>query len=256
MNHYLMIFMRKTVFLALACGMCAAVCSAAPKDDVLAAAKKLAQKDNYSWTAAMEVAGANFNLSPLQGKTEKDGFTVLTREFNETTSTAVLKGEKGVIKTEEGWKTADELAPPQGGGGGGGGARGGMMGRMLLRTRTPAAEVESLLEKVKEIKAGEAGMFTAEITEAGAKELISFGGRRPGAAQNQNRPEPKNAKALAKFCVKDGVLTQYELRVQGNITFGQDQQEREMDRTTKVEIKEIGTTKVSVPEEAKKKLSS
>ena len=39
----------------------------------------------------------------------------------------------------------------------------------------------------------------------------------------------------------------------GKFTFNGN--DREVDRTTTVEIKEVGTTKVDVPEDAKKKLS-
>jgi hypothetical protein len=237
--------MKTIVSLILAGCLSLALNAAEPKDDVLSAAKALSQKPNYSWTSSMEMAGSNFNMPPLEGQTEKDGFTVISREFNGNTSTAVFKGEKGAVKTDEGWKTEAELGDPQPGAN-----RGGFMGRMMLRNRTPASEVVSLLEKVQAVKAGEKGLYSADLTEAGAKELLSFG-RRPGQAQN--RPDPKNAKGSVKFTVKDGLLTQYEVNVKGLVVFGQDQTEREMDRTTKVEIKEIGTTKVTVPEDAKKK---
>jgi hypothetical protein len=85
--------------------------------------------------------------------------------------------------------------------------------------------------------------------EAGAKELLTFCGRRGG-----NAPEPKNAKGSVKFWVKDGLLAKYELKLQGTMNFnGED---RDIDRTTTVEFKDVGTTKVDVPEAAKKKLSS
>ena len=41
----------------------------------------------------------------------------------------------------------------------------------------------------------------------------------------------------------------------GKLTVGEDKREVEINRTTTVEIKEVGTTKVKVPEEAKKKLT-
>jgi hypothetical protein len=241
--------MKTLICLALASSIGAAVCTAEPKDEVLAAAKALGQKANYSWTSTMEMANSNFNMPPTQGKTEKDGFTVLTRESDQASTTVVLKGEKGAMKTDDGWKTADELAQAAQGGGGGG--RRGGFGAMLLRSRTPVAEVENLLGKVKEVKAGAEGVYTAELTEAGAKERLTFGGRGRGGA---NPPETKNAKATVKFVIKDGLLTQYTLNVQGTRTFnGED---RDMDITTKVEIKDVGTTKVAAPDEAKKKLSS
>ncbi len=247
--------MKTILCLALASSIGVALCAADPKDDVAAAAKSLGQKANYSWTATSEMG--NFN-STLQGKTEKGGYTVLTRETDQASFMAVQKGEKGAMKTEEGWQTADELAQAQAGGGGGGGGRRGGFGAMMLRTRTPVAEVENLLSKVKEVKAGADGVYTADLTEAGAKELMTFGGRggrRGGAGGGGGQgPQISNAKANVKFVVKDGVLTQYTLNVQGTMSFGGN--DRDIDRTTKVEIKDVGTTKVTVPDEAKKKLSS
>jgi len=56
-----------------------------------------------------------------------------------------------------------------------------------------------------------------------------------------------------KFWIKDGVPAKYEFKVKGTVNFNGN--EFENDRTTTVEIKEVGTTKVAVPEAAKKKLT-
>ena len=49
------------------------------------------------------------------------------------------------------------------------------------------------------------------------------------------------------------MLTKHESEVSGKATF--EGNERDVDRTTTTEIKDVGSTKVEVPEEAKKKLS-
>ncbi len=93
-----------------------------------------------------------------------------------------------------------------------------------------------------------ASLYTADLTEAGAKGLLSFGGRRGG-----NAPEPSNAKGSVRISLKDGLVSKYELRLQGTMSFnGED---RDVERTTTIEIREVGKTKLEVPEEAKKKLS-
>ena len=56
----------------------------------------------------------------------------------------------------------------------------------------------------------------------------------------------------AKFWVKDGVLSKYQTKVKGTVSFNGN--DRDVDRTTTVEIKDIGSTKVTVPDEAQKKL--
>ena len=57
-----------------------------------------------------------------------------------------------------------------------------------------------------------------------------------------------------KFWLKDGLLSKYEVKLSGTISFnGED---RDVVRTTTVEIKDVGTAKLDIPEAARKKLSS
>ena len=77
------------------------------------------------------------------------------------------------------------------------------------------------------------------LTEEGAKAQFRFG-------------TVTNPKGSVKFWVKDGALSKYEFKVTGKVDFNGN--EIDVDRTWTIEIKEIGTTKVTVPEEAKKKL--
>jgi hypothetical protein len=48
------------------------------------------------------------------------------------------------------------------------------------------------------------------------------------------------------------VLSKYEVKVQGKMSFNDN--EIEINRTTTVEIKDVGTAKINVPEDVKKKL--
>ena len=61
-----------------------------------------------------------------------------------------------------------------------------------------------------------------------------------------------NLKGSVKFWVKNGALIKYEFHLQGKIDFNGN--EFPNDRTTTVEIKEVGATKVEVPEAARKKI--
>lgn len=237
---------RRTLFSTVAVITATALVSvAAPKDEVTDAAKKLGDAKNYSWKSTTERAGGggggNFRIGPVEGKTEKDGVTHLTRSFNDNTIETVMKGEKGAVKTQDGWRSFEELR--QAGGQGGRGR--GFFGR---NTRAPAQEAQDLLAKSKEIKkTGDA--YEAELTEDGVKELMTFRGGRGGEAP----PPPTNTKGTAKFWVKEGQLAKYEYNVKGTMSF--QGQERDIDRTTTVEIKDVGSTKVEVPEEAKAKIS-
>ena len=122
---------------------------------------------------------------------------------------------------------------------------------MRLQTfKAAAQEAEDLATKAKALKAGEGGLYSGDLTEAGVKEI--FGRWQRGGAQT---PEAKGAKGSVKFWIKDGTLTKYEFNLQGTITIGQDQQEMAIHRTTTVEIKDVDATKMVVPDAAKKKLS-
>lgn len=219
---------------------------AADKDDAKAAAKKLAGT-SYSWKSTVQVpensAGNNFRPGPTEGKIAKDGVVCIVMTRGENKTEAFVKGEKAVIKTEDGWKTAEELTQD-----GGQQNRGSFLARSFRNYKSPAAQAESIIDALKDVKKAD-DAYAGEMTEAGAKEFLSFGGRRPGS----QAPEPKEAKGSAKFWIKDGAIAKYEFTVQGKIV-GRNDQEMDVNRTTTVEIKDVGTTKVEVPEEVGKKL--
>lgn len=215
---------------------------AADSDDVKNAAKKLAEKGSYSWTTTIETGGGGgFGGRPSQGKIGKDGIIQVSMTRRDTTTEAFLHGTKGAVKTDAGWRSLADLAEDQGGGFGGGR----FLARRLQNFKAPAVEAEELVGRVKELKK-EGDAYVGELTEEGAKALLSFGGR------GGQGPDISNAKGSVKFWIKDGLLAKYQHHVEGTISFGGN--DRDVDRTTTVEIKDVGTTTVSVPEEAKKKL--
>ena len=226
------------------------VAVAAPKDEVTDAAKKLADAPNYSWRSNTESAGGQGNRfgGPTEGKTEKDGFTHLTMTRGERTIEVVRKGDKGAVNTDEGWQSFEELQQSAEGSGQG---RGRFMGRMLRNFKAPAQEAQDLAAKSKEItKSGDA--YQAELTEEGVKELLTFRGGR-GGQSGDGPPPPTNTKGTAKFWLKDGQLAKYEYNVKGTMSFNGN--DFDIDRTTAVEIKDVGSTKVEVPADAKGKVS-
>lgn len=232
----------------LACLLAAAgplfAADAGPKDELKAAAKALGDKPNYSWKSNVENAGGGGGGrmgGPTEGKTEKDGVTHLSMTRGENTIVAVLKGSKSAIKTPDGWLSAEDAAADQDRQNP---AR--FAARMVQNYKTPAVQAAELAEQSKELKK-DGDALTGDLTEAGAKSLLSFGGRGGG-----NGPEVTGAKGSAKFWVKDGLLAKYQFKVQGSVSWNGN--DREVDRTTTVEIKDVGTTKIEVPEDAKKKL--
>jgi len=245
--------MKLAVLLSLTL-VSAPVIAADTKDEVKAAAKKLAESPNYSWTTKSETPGSDqggrFRIGPTEGKTQKDGLTSIKMTRGENATEAFVKAGKAVVKTDGGWKTGEELSSESSDGEGGRRGGGRFLGRMLQNMKTPAAEAEDLAGKVKELKKADDG-YAGELTEDAVKERLTFGGRRRDGSEP---PAPANMKGSVKFWVKDGVLTKYEYNVQGTITFQNN--DRDVNRTTTVEIKDVGSTKIDVPEEAKAKISS
>ena len=230
----------KTQVLTLAASFITASILAAdssPADTVKAAAKALGGKDNYSWKTTIEFGN---NEGTVEGKAEKDGATLLTISGGDQSTDAALKGGKSALKVEGAWKTLAEAAEE----GQPGAAR--FISRMLQNFKAPAAEAEDIAGKVKELKLAE-GVYSGDLTEEGVKSLLRW--RRAGGTP----PEVTGAKGSAKFWVKDGALTKYEYKLEGTMTINGN--ERDVSRKNTVEIKDVGTTKVNVPEEAAKKLS-
>ena len=212
-------------------------------NDVKSAAQKLAAADNYSWTTTME--SPRFSPGPSHGKTEKGGYTYVDFSMQDNTIEAVVKGGKGAIKTEDGWQSLADAAKDNGEGGFNPRM---MMARRMQNYKTPAAEAEDLTGKVKDLVMTN-NAWSGDLTEEGAKSLMTFG-RRPGGGQ---APAISNAKGSVKFWIKDGVLTKYQFKLQG--TMNRNGEDMDIGRTTTVEIKDVGATKVTVPEEAKNKMS-
>jgi hypothetical protein len=220
---------------------------ASPKDDVKAAAKALGNQTNYSWKATVESPnGGGRLIGPTDGKTENGGYTWLSMTRGDTTTEAVLKGGKGAIKMpDSGWQSLAELS--QDNGDGGGFNRNQFLARTLQNYKTPAMQAADLPDKVKELKK-DGDAYAGDLTEDGAKSLLTMG----RSATGDNAPTVTNPKGSVKFWVKDGLLTKYEFHVQGTVSFNGN--DRDVDRTTTVAIKDIGTTKIEPSDDAKKKL--
>jgi hypothetical protein len=236
--------MRRTLLLGATVAVLSLSLSAAgssPKDDITSAAKALADKANYSWRMTTVVPeDSRFRPGPWDGKIEKDGLTHVTLSFGENTSQFVVKGDKGAATTQDGgWQSLSEME--------GGEGMGRFFGMMIRNFKAPAAQATQLASYAKELKK-EGELYSSDLTEEGAKVLLTW---RPQAGGDG--PKVSGAQGSVKFWLKDGALTKYEFKLKGKVSFNEN--EWDNDRTTTVEIKDVGATKLNVPEEAKKKLS-
>jgi hypothetical protein len=210
-----------------------------PQDAVKDAAKKLGEKDNYSWTTTIDL-GSDMT-GTIEGKAEKGGATLLTLSAVGQGMDAVFKGNKGVLKLDDGWQSISEVAtnsdqggPPR------------IVARVLQAYRVPAQEAADLAVKPKELKLAD-GVYSGDLSADAIKEMLKFGMQAAGRSLDIS-----GAKGSVKFWLKDGSLTKYEYSVQGTVTFGGN--DRDVDLKNTVVLKDVGTTKLIVPEEAAKKL--
>jgi hypothetical protein len=218
----------------------AALAADSPKDVVTSAAKKLAAESSYAWKTTVVVPeSTQRRMGPSEGKTEKDGLTYVIMTFGENKTEMLLKGQKAAVKGQEGWKSTSELENAEG--------PGRFMGMMARNFKAPADQAVEIAGYAKDLKL-EGDVYTSPLTEDGVKTLVSFRRRAGGEP-----PAVTNPSGSVKFWVKDGVLIKYEFKVKGSMSFNGN--DFDVDRTTTVEIKDIGKTKVEAPEEGLKKLS-
>lgn len=228
---------KNTLVIALLLAGSLLAAHAAPKDDVLAGARKIDGK-TYSWVTTNSSEGGPFSGSST-GKAGADGLVVVSMAVFDNSIEIVKQGAKTAIKGEAGWQSLDELSNDQG--------PGRFMAMMAENIKAPAVEARELAEKVGELKLVD-GAYTGSFPANVAKD-IAMPFRAPAGTEG---PAVSDAKASVKFWLTDGALVKYELTTSAKINFnGED---RDLGRTTTVEIKDVGTAKVEVAEAAKAKL--
>ncbi len=112
------------------------------------------------------------------------------------------------------------------------------MAMRMQEYKAPAAESEDIAGKTKDLTQTD-DAYSGDLTEDGAKSLLAW------RARGGDGPIVSKAKGSAKFWVKDGIITKYQYKLQGTMNFGGD--DIDIDRTTTVEVKDVGADKVVVP---------
>jgi hypothetical protein len=219
-----------------------------PTNQVSDAIAKLKAATNYTWTSTT-VAGPDvqFTPPPVKGQTDSTGFTKFSSQFGDNTAEVILKGDKAAVKGEEGWKLADFGGPP--------GPE--IFALAMARNGTASDEAGLILQGVPELKTLEGGALGGELTGDAATDLLSIGPHRNAAKANPDAPAfpgPKGTKGSAKFWIKDGALVKYQTHLIGTVSF--DNNDMVLDFTRTTEIQDVGTTKLNIPDEARKKFEA
>lgn len=207
-----------------------------PKGEFLSAIKKLGEQSGYGWTFDQKSEGTSSGRqqNPIEGRTEKGGFTYLKGTSGDITYEVALKGEKIIVNYAGDWISLNELG------------QNGRVARSLKALKRPTDEAEALSAKIATMKKESDGSYSGELTDETAKEIFAQIGKRAAEA-----PE---AKGTVQAWIKDGLLSKYVITVKGKITAGEDKREVNISRTTTVEIKNVGAVKITLPDDARKKL--
>ena len=208
---------------------------AGPSDDVSSAVQKLAGEDNYSWnTTTVVPADARFKPGPQEGKTEKGGVTYTKITFGDNETEIYMKGTNAAVSNPDGgWQSLSDLEGDDQG-------PGRFMAGMIRNFRTPAMQAGDLAAGVTDLVQTN-GAYAGTLTPDAAKKMLSF--RRGGN-------NVSNASGTVMFWVANGELTKFENHLKGTVSFqGNDV---DVDRDTTVAISNVGSTKIIVPDDAKK----
>jgi hypothetical protein len=222
--------MKKTaLFCALALLAGPLLGDSAGSGDVNRAVKKITDIADYTWHSTFTDPRDPQSIS-ADGQTAPDGFTYVKLSFADNSSEFVLKNGMLAITDQSGnWQPPATLdTRPE-------------VNRLSLSLahhfRTPAAQAATLVSAVGAFKK-EGNVFSGDLTADGANALLTV----PDAVAT-------NSVGSAKFWITDGNLTRFEFKVKGtSVSHGV---EEETSRDTSVEIKYVGTTKVTMPNQAR-----
>jgi hypothetical protein len=234
--------MNRALLLSLVGFMAPALVTTAadPKTDVFAAIRKLAEKSGYTWTTTPNLEGveANWRPGPTDGKAEKGGFTYYKSSMGEYEYEVAFRGPRSAFKGRSDWQSADELEANDRG----------WIARRLRAFKAPVAEAEEFALNTRNWKKGEGTTYAGELTEEGVKLYFARGRR-------STSPAAMDVKGLVTYWVKDGLLQKYEYKVEGTVSVGQENRDKmALKLKALVEIKDVGNTRVVLPDEARAKL--
>lgn len=268
---------------------------AGPAEIAIMAAMRLSEQPNYSWTATVQ---DDARIYDIRGQTSRGGYSHvkmpminavrrrLGRSVTDTDIEAIFKGnQRCVLRTDEGWKTIDELPwytdeePPDFGGvrtshrsSGMGipsgvrvttGSSIGQPGRGPHGTADEGPRAYSNLQlgvthphedlgvivSSHESWVVEVDGVSGSLTDLGAQLLLVRDG--------QKEIEPRRAAGTFKLWIRDGMVTKYQVRLEGllSVQTKTGRKDVEVHQTATTSLTDVGTTAFEVPDEARRKLA-
>lgn len=261
---------------------------AGPVENAIVAAMKLAEKPSYSWVSHVE---DDVRAYDVIGMTQPDGFTRLKMPMTESIRRklgrsavdsmvdVIFRGKtQCVVATVDGWKSLRELpwlvdrkyeanfaGVPSGGlslglPGHAGNSMTPPPPRRVRRSRAEMASVENYSslqlgvshphEELSVIVSSHASLQCELGTAHGT--LNDIGALLLLVPDDRDDIQPIRAGGTFKLWIRDGIVTRYQVRLEGELVVGGRTFEVHQSRTTM--LKDIGVTKFQVPDEARQKL--
>lgn len=225
----------------------------AADEDLDKAAAKAAEMGNYSCTVTTKMEGGRGGgggegggPQPVEMRVKADAPLHLKSGEIE----AYRKGEIVAVKEGDTWKRLERPERPAEGEKP---DRRAMAAQRLRGVRAPHEVLKDLKSSAfKEVKREDtegSKVFSGELTEEALKALRPAGRR--GGGGGGDRPAPKSTGKARIWVNGDGAVTKYEINIEST-SKNPEGEERTTKFTSTVEIKDVGTTKYDVPEDAAK----
>ncbi len=286
--------MKRLISVCALVGLGAPAGHAGPTEAAILATMRLSDQPNYSWVATISDDARTYDII---GQTSKAGYTRvkmpvintvrrrLGRSVTDTQIDVIFRGNVScVLETDKGWMRPGELPPPPEadyeferivsptgplGAPGSQSISGGIMKGASIRKRAPAPpnddsqraysnlqlavshpheELAVIIGSHLEFKP-EGDVVVGTLTDLGAQLLLVRDG--------QQEITPVRATGTFKLWLRDGIVTKYQLRLQGLLTVETPTGRRQIQvqQTSDTIVKDVGTTTVDVPAQAQAKLS-
>jgi hypothetical protein len=210
-------------------------------ENALNPAAALGDLPSYSWTATVSPLEGSTKAMVIEGATERDGPTALTIRFGGRTIHGYsLENKTYITSPNTNWRDALEHrkfeSPAK------------FMTRTIRRIIPPTQQIVRLVGSAAQLRK-EGELYSGELSESVAKRLLN-----PERQSGSDAPAIQKATGNVKIWTRDGVVSRYEFSARGKVNA--EGKETDLAQTTIVEIKDVGTTKVMLPEQVRQKVGS
>jgi hypothetical protein len=282
-------FMTPVAFCGLVAAFIAPVLTAGPVENAIVAAMRLSERANYSWVSTVDDDARTYDIS---GKTSTAGYSqvrmpvinsVRRRMGRGTTDNQIdliFRGNVNcVLLTDDGWKTVDELpvaadtdsVPAANSSANRGsilGGAGAITGIAKVMGSGPKVDVEREERGYSNLQLGislpheelgvivtsgtdlrvEGDTLTGTLTELGAQLLLVRDG--------QSSITPLRGSGSFTLWLRGGIVSRYQVKLEGVLAIktAAGVKQVEVRQSASTILKNVGTTILDVPVEAKQKL--